>query len=77
MLFIRLFDQHKTIVHKPKFMEILIQRTPEKPCLDDVTDVGGWRRAVLTVAIILVMLTLLPIWDELAEELGIGLVTIF
>lgn len=56
---------------------LICQRSPEKPCLDDVTDVGGWRRAVLTVAIILVMLTLLPVWDELAEELGIGLVTIF
>ncbi|XP_058204241.1 probable zinc metalloprotease EGY1, chloroplastic [Rhododendron vialii] len=56
---------------------LICQRRPEKPCLDDVTDVGGWRRAVLTVAIILVMLTLLPVWDELAEELGIGLVTIF
>ncbi|KAG5556212.1 hypothetical protein RHGRI_006732 [Rhododendron griersonianum] len=56
---------------------LICQRSPEKPCLNDVTDVGGWRRAVLTVAIILVMLTLLPVWDELAEELGIGLVTIF
>lgn len=65
------------MVHKPNFIEIRVQRSPEKPCLNDVTDVGGWRRAVLTVAIILVMLTLLPVWDELAEELGIGLVTIF
>lgn len=56
---------------------LICQRTPEKPCLDDVTDVGGWRRAILTVAIILVMLTLLPVWDELAEELGIGLVSTF
>jgi len=54
-----------------------LQRTPEKPCLNDVTEVGSWRKAVVVVAIFLVVLTLLPIWDELAEELGIGLVTTF
>ncbi|THG16558.1 hypothetical protein TEA_028773 [Camellia sinensis var. sinensis] len=47
-------------------------RAPEKPCLNDVTEVGTWRRTVLTVAIFLVVLTLLPVWDELTEELGIG-----
>ncbi|KAA8516898.1 hypothetical protein F0562_017284 [Nyssa sinensis] len=56
---------------------LLCQRDPEKPCLNDVTEVGTWRRMVLTVSIFLVALTLLPIWDELAEELGIGLVTTF
>ncbi|KAK9290058.1 hypothetical protein L1049_008222 [Liquidambar formosana] len=56
---------------------LICQRTPEKPCLNDVTEVGIWRKTVLSVAIFLVMLTLLPIWDELAEELGIGLVTTF
>lgn len=55
----------------------MIQRSPEKPCLNDVTEVGTWRKTVLTVAIFLVVLTLLPVWDELAEELGIGLVTTF
>lgn len=53
------------------------QRTPEKPCLNDVTEVGTWRKSVLIGAIFLVVLTLLPVWDELAEELGIGLVTTF
>lgn len=53
------------------------QRSPEKPCLNDVTEVGTWRKTVLTVAIFLVVLTLIPVWDELAEELGIGLVTTF
>lgn len=53
------------------------QRTPEKPCLNDVTEVGTWRKAFVAVAIFLVLLTLLPVWDELAEELGIGLVTTF
>ncbi|CAK9164393.1 unnamed protein product [Ilex paraguariensis] len=56
---------------------LICQRTPEKPCLNDVTEVGTWRRTVLLVAIFLVVLTLLPVWDELAEELGIGLVTTF
>lgn len=56
---------------------LICQRTPEKPCLNDVTDVGSWRKAVVVVAVFLVVLTLLPIWDELAEELGIGLVTTF
>ncbi|KAL7225752.1 hypothetical protein ACSBR1_021002 [Camellia fascicularis] len=56
---------------------LICQRAPEKPCLNDVTEVGTWRRTVLTVAIFLVVLTLLPVWDELAEELGIGLVTAF
>lgn len=28
-------------------------------------------------AIFMVVMTLLPVWDELAEELGIGLVTTF
>ncbi|XP_076938575.1 putative zinc metalloprotease EGY1, chloroplastic [Bidens hawaiensis] len=54
---------------------LICQRAPEKPCLNDVTEVGTWRRTVVTVAIFLVVLILLPVWDELAEELGIGLVT--
>lgn len=56
---------------------LICQRTPEKPCLNDVTEVGTWRRTVVTMAIFLVVLILLPVWDELAEELGIGLVTTF
>ncbi|KAK4431978.1 putative zinc metalloprotease EGY1, chloroplastic [Sesamum alatum] len=56
---------------------LICQRDPEKPCLNDVTEVGTWRKAVVVVAIVLVLLTLLPVWDELAEELGIGLVTSF
>lgn len=55
----------------------IMQRAPEKPCLNDVTEVGTWRKAVLTVAIVLVLMTLLPVWDELAEEFGMGLVTSF
>ena len=54
-----------------------IQRAPEKPCLNDVTDVGTWRQTALIVTLVLVVLTLLPLWDELAEELGVGLVPTF
>ncbi|PIN06466.1 hypothetical protein CDL12_20972 [Handroanthus impetiginosus] len=56
---------------------LICQRAPEKPCLNDVTEVGTFRKAVLAVAIVLVVVTLLPVWDELAEEIGIGLVTSF
>jgi hypothetical protein len=56
---------------------IYFQRTPEKPCLNDVTEVGTWRKAFVVASIFLVVLTLLPVWDELAEEIGIGLVTTF
>ncbi|XP_048500611.1 probable zinc metalloprotease EGY1, chloroplastic isoform X2 [Beta vulgaris subsp. vulgaris] len=56
---------------------LICQRTPEKPCLNDVTEVGSWRKAVVVGAIFMVVMTLLPVWDELAEELGIGLVTTF
>ena len=58
-------------------LKLYDQRTPEKPCLNDVTEVATWRKAFVAVAIFLVVLTLLPVWDELAEELGIGLVTTF
>ncbi|KAK4278858.1 hypothetical protein QN277_016642 [Acacia crassicarpa] len=56
---------------------LLCQRTPEKPCLNDVTEVGTWRQTLVVVATFLVVLTLLPVWDELGEELGIGLVIAF
>lgn len=45
--------------------------------MNDVSEVGTWRRTTLTVAIFLVIMILLPLWDDLAEELGIGLVTSF
>lgn len=53
------------------------QMSPEKPCLDDVTEVGTWRQSFVAVAIFLAVLTLLPVSDELADELGIGLVNTF
>ncbi|KAL5720593.1 putative zinc metalloprotease egy1 [Ranunculus cassubicifolius] len=54
---------------------LICQRTPEKPCLNDVSEVGTWRRTAVVVAVMLVVMILVPLWDELAEELGIGLVT--
>lgn len=45
--------------------------------MNDVTEVGTWRKILVSACIFLVGLTLLPVWDELAEELGIGLVTTF
>ncbi|KAJ7976433.1 Peptidase M50 family protein [Quillaja saponaria] len=56
---------------------LICQRTPEKPCLNDVTEVGTWRKTLVIVSIFFVVLTLFPVWDDLAEELGIGLVTTF
>ncbi|KAF5475753.1 hypothetical protein F2P56_007528 [Juglans regia] len=56
---------------------LICQRNPEKPCLNDVTDVGTWRKTLVLLSIFLVFFTLLPVWDELAEELGIGLVSTF
>ncbi|CAN1246091.1 Probable zinc metalloprotease EGY1, chloroplastic [Linum grandiflorum] len=56
---------------------LICQRAPEKPCLNDVTEVGTWRQAAVMTAIFMVVLTLVPVWDQLAEELGIGLVTTF
>jgi hypothetical protein len=45
--------------------------------LDDVSDVGTWRRSALIVSVFLVVLILIPVWDELAEDLGVGLVNTF
>ncbi|XP_047164560.1 probable zinc metalloprotease EGY1, chloroplastic [Vigna umbellata] len=33
---------------------LLCQRAPEKPCLNDVTEAGTWRKALVAVAIFLV-----------------------
>lgn len=54
---------------------LICQREPEKPCLNDVSEVGTWRQGAFALAVILVVLTLLPLWDGLSEELGIGLGT--
>lgn len=61
----------------PVYLVMYPQRTPEKPCLDDVSDVGTWRRGALIASVFLVVLILIPLWDELAEDLGVGLVSSF
>lgn len=60
-----------------RYLCCCFQRTPEKSCLNDVTEVGTWRKVLLGSAVLFVVLTLLPVWDELAEELGMGMITTF
>lgn len=50
-----------------------LQRRAEKPCLDDVTGVGNVRQGFHIAALLLVLFTLLPVFPEMAEELGIGI----
>ena len=50
-----------------------LQRAAEKPCLNDVSEVGNVRKVGLSIVILLALAVLLPFWDGLAEELGIGL----
>ncbi|CAI5473708.1 unnamed protein product [Closterium sp. Yama58-4] len=52
---------------------LFLQRDFEKPALNDVSGVGWQRQAVLAVAIALAVGTLLPLWDGLADDLGIGI----
>ncbi|XP_024541734.1 probable zinc metalloprotease EGY1, chloroplastic isoform X2 [Selaginella moellendorffii] len=54
---------------------IIVQRSSGKACLKDVTGVGTWRQIVYAVTLVLVVLTLLPLWDGLATQLGIGIGT--
>ena len=51
------------------------QRAFERPCLNDVTEVGLARKVTLGVSILLAVAALLPLWDDLAEYIGIGLGT--
>lgn len=54
-------------------LSFLVQREPEKACVNDVTGVGNIRQSVYIAGLTLALFTLLPIWDQLADELGIGL----
>ena len=56
-------------------LHLSLQRSFERPCLNDVTEIGVARRAVLGVSVFLAVAALLPLWDDLAENLGIGLGT--
>lgn len=51
---------------------LIVQRSPEKPCLNDVTEVGTVRKVGFSIVLLLSLVLLLPLWDGLAEELGIG-----
>eukprot|EP00252_Welwitschia_mirabilis_P016420 TRINITY_DN3622_c0_g1_i1.p1 TRINITY_DN3622_c0_g1~~TRINITY_DN3622_c0_g1_i1.p1 ORF type:complete len:546 (+),score=103.47 TRINITY_DN3622_c0_g1_i1:145-1782(+) len=54
---------------------VICQNSAEKPCLNDVSDVGPLRKNAITIAIFLVVLILLPLWDDLAGELGVGIIS--
>lgn len=56
-------------------LKCILQRAPEKPALNDVTEVGTLRKVGLLVVLAFALAMLLPLWDGLAEELGIGLGT--
>jgi membrane-associated protease RseP (regulator of RpoE activity) len=51
---------------------LIVQRSPEKPSLNDVTEVGALRKAGLVFILLFALAMLLPLWDGLADELGIG-----
>ncbi|GAQ88499.1 membrane-associated Zn-dependent protease [Klebsormidium nitens] len=52
---------------------LIVQRRAEKPCLDDVTDVGKVRRGLHLAALAVCLVTLLPVFPQMAEDLGIGI----
>lgn len=52
---------------------LIVQRNQERPALNNVTGVGQLRQGVLVATLTLVFLTLVPMWEQLAEELGVGL----
>ena len=52
---------------------LIAQRSPEKPALNNVTEVGTARKAGLGALLVVSVLTLLPNLVSLAEDLGMGL----
>jgi hypothetical protein len=60
-------------VVEPELVNFFLQRQPEKPCLNNVTEIGTVRKVGLSIVLLLALATLLPFWDGLGEELGIGL----
>ncbi|CAM6045604.1 unnamed protein product [Sphagnum compactum] len=51
---------------------LIVQRAAEKPALNDVTEVGALRKTGLVLILLFALAMLLPLWEGLAEELGIG-----
>eukprot|EP00898_Chlorokybus_atmophyticus_P000101 jgi/Chlat1/1091/Chrsp110S01587 len=51
---------------------LFVQRVPEKVVQDDVSPAGNARRTLMVLLLAAAYLALLPIWPELADDLGIG-----
>jgi membrane-associated protease RseP (regulator of RpoE activity) len=51
---------------------VLLQRTPERPCLDDISEPNDARAALGLLALFLALAVLLPLTPSLAGKLGIG-----
>jgi membrane-associated protease RseP (regulator of RpoE activity) len=51
---------------------VFVQRDPERPCLNDVTETDDARAALGLLALFLMMVTLIPLSPGLAGRLGIG-----
>lgn len=51
---------------------VFLQRQPERPCMDDLTEPDDARAALALLALLLMLLVLLPLTPSLAGRLGIG-----
>ena len=51
---------------------LILQRTLERPCLDDITEPDDARAALGLLALFLTLTVLLPLTPSLAGRLGIG-----
>ncbi|MGG6238889.1 site-2 protease family protein [Nodosilinea sp. AN01ver1] len=51
---------------------VLLQRTPERPCLNDISEPNDARAALGLLALFLALTVLLPLTPSLAGRLGIG-----
>lgn len=51
---------------------VFLQRQPERPCLDDLTEPDDARAGLTLLALFLMLLVLLPLTPSLAGRLGIG-----
>lgn len=51
---------------------VFLQRQPERPCTDDITEPNDARAALALLALLLMLLILLPLSPSLAVRIGIG-----
>ena len=51
---------------------VILQRTPERPCLNDISEPNDARAALSLLALFLALTVLLPLTPSLAGRLGIG-----